>query len=295
MHSDVTSELGTEAERPSRLSDEETFSEVAAAAARVVGVRAATVVRYERDGAITVVGSFNAPGFGAGSAFRPERSSPAARILEHGGADRAGDYSAADGAFATAVLGSGMSSTLAVPVFVDRAIWGLICAGATADESLLTDAAHLLEGLSALLAGGIEAAELRERLRWLEGEHAAVRRIATLVTHEAPAVELFAAVVEEVVRMLDVPGGWLYRYESDRSVSVLASSNVPGYPVGGRYPLDGPSVAAMVLETGRSARIDDYSVLTGTLATRASESGSRRRERLGPGCRGPLARAAQPR
>jgi hypothetical protein len=74
MHSDVTSELGIEAERRSRLSADETFSEVAAAAARVVGVRAATVVRFERDGRITVVGSFNAPGFGLGSALRPERS-----------------------------------------------------------------------------------------------------------------------------------------------------------------------------------------------------------------------------
>ncbi len=246
---------------------------VAEAAARVVGVAAATVVRYERDGGIRVVGSFNASGFGVGSAFRPERSDPAARILEHGGADRADDYSTADGAFATAVRASGMCSTLAVPVFVDRAIWGLVCAGATAGESLPTDAAQRLEELSALLAGGIAAAQLRERLRWFESEHAAVRRIATLVTREAPAAELFAAVVQEVITMLDVPGGWLYRYEPDQSVSVLASSNIPGYPVGGRYPLDGPSVAAMVLETGESARIDDYSVLTGTLATRAAESG----------------------
>jgi signal transduction histidine kinase/putative methionine-R-sulfoxide reductase with GAF domain len=114
-----------------------------------------------------------------------------------------------------------------------------------------------------------------EHLGRIEAEHAAVRRVATLVATQAPAAELFAAVVHEVMELLDVSGGWLFRYEPDGSVSVLASSNVPGYEVGRRYPLDGPSVSATVLETARPARIDDYEPLTGALASRARESGFR--------------------
>jgi hypothetical protein len=93
----------------------------------------------------------------------------------------------------------------------------------------------------------------------------------------ATAAELFAAVVEEVVAVLDVPAGWLCRFEPDRSVSVLASLNDPGFPVGSRWQLDGPSLSATILETGQPARIDDYSQLGGTIGAMARESGTDRR------------------
>jgi GAF domain-containing protein len=95
--------------------------------------------------------------------------------------------------------------------------------------------------------------------RLLAEQQAALRRVATLVAEGATAAELFTAVVEEVVAVLNVPAGWLFRYEPDRSISVLASSNDPGFPVGSRWQLDGPSLSATILETGQPARIDDYS------------------------------------
>jgi GAF domain-containing protein len=94
-----------------------------------------------------------------------------------------------------------------------------------------------------------------------------------LVTDGATAAELFTAVVGEVVAVLDVPAGWLFRYEPDSSVSVLASLNDPGFPVGSRWQLDGPSLSATILETGQPARIDDYSQLGGSIAAAARESG----------------------
>ena len=89
--------------------------------------------------------------------------------------------------------------------------------------------------------------------RRLADEQAAVRRVASLVNDGAPPGELFAVVVSEVVRVLDVPRGWLFRFEPDRSVTVLASLNASGFPVGSRIALDGPSVAAMVLDTARAS------------------------------------------
>ncbi len=114
-----------------------------------------------------------------------------------------------------------------------------------------------------------------EQLRRLAEEQTAVRRIASLVAAVAPPDELFAAVVEEVVRVLGVHGGWLGRFEPDRSVSVLACVNDDGFPVGTRWPLDGPSVCAMVLDTGLPARIDDYAGLDGTISVRTRDSGFR--------------------
>jgi signal transduction histidine kinase len=112
-----------------------------------------------------------------------------------------------------------------------------------------------------------------EQLRRLSEEQTAVRRIASLVAAVAPPDELFNAVVEEVVRVLGVHGGWLGRFEPDRSVAVLACVNDDGFPVGTRWPLDGPSVCAAVLETGLPARIDDFDGLEGSIPSRTRASG----------------------
>src|SRR5207237_7390496 len=65
----------------------------------------------------------------------------------------------------------------------------------------------------------------------------------------------------------------LFRYEPDRSVTVLASSNDRGFRVGSRWQLDGPSPSATILETGQPARNEDCSQLGGTIAAMARESG----------------------
>lgn len=114
-----------------------------------------------------------------------------------------------------------------------------------------------------------------EQLRRLGEEQTAVRRIASLVAAVAPPQELFAAVVEEVVRVLCVRGGWLVRYEPDRSITILASVNDDGFPVGTRWPLDGKSVSSLVLDSGLPARIDDYGEMPGTVSARTRESGFR--------------------
>jgi GAF domain-containing protein len=67
----------------------------------------------------------------------------------------------------------------------------------------------------------------------------------------------------------------LARFESDEAMTVLASTIVPGFPTGSRWPLDGLSGAASILETGRSARVDDYSDVEGTIAAAFRSSGFR--------------------
>ena len=47
---------------------------------------------------------------------------------------------------------------------------------------------------------------------------------------------------------------------------MLASLNASGFPVGSRWPHDGPSVGARVLATGRPARVDDYTEVDSSAA-----------------------------
>ena len=107
-------------------------------------------------------------------------------------------------------------------------------------------------------------------------EEAALRRVATFVAEGVSPAELFAIVVEEVARVLGVPGVMLDRFESDRAMTVLASTIVPGFPTGGRWLLDGLSGAATVLETGPLGANDDYSRLEGAIG-RFRSGGSGRR------------------
>jgi signal transduction histidine kinase/putative methionine-R-sulfoxide reductase with GAF domain len=109
----------------------------------------------------------------------------------------------------------------------------------------------------------------------LADQQAALRRIATLVARGPAATELYSAVADEAALVLGVSAVMLGRYEADRSVTIVASLNAPSFPVGSSWPLDSPSVGAAVRETGRPARIDDYTRLTGAVAASVRDSSIR--------------------
>ena len=115
----------------------------------------------------------------------------------------------------------------------------------------------------------------RDELARLAEEHAALRRVATLVAHGAPPEELFTAVVEEVERVLPGAHAGLARYESDGTMTMVAISEslADSFPVGSRWPLGGRNVSTMVFETGRSARIDSYGDASGRIGVAVREWG----------------------
>jgi len=116
----------------------------------------------------------------------------------------------------------------------------------------------------------------RERLA-LALEQAALRRVATLVARGVPPEELFAAVTEEVGRLLHVDHAHLGRYESDGTVTIVADSSSAGdpFPVGVRWSLIGENLSSLVAQTGRPARIDSYPDASGPLAAATAERGIR--------------------
>ncbi len=108
-------------------------------------------------------------------------------------------------------------------------------------------------------------------------QQAALRRVATLVARGVPAQELFAAVTEEVGRLLHVEHAHLARYEPDDTVTVVADSSSAGnpFPVSGRWTLGGENLSSQVAQTGRPARIDSYPSASGPLAAATAERGIR--------------------
>ena len=111
----------------------------------------------------------------------------------------------------------------------------------------------------------------------ISGEHAALRRVATLVARAVPPAEVFAAVTEEAGRLLHAGHATMVRYDPDgvRTVVGAWSSTGAAFPLGTREKLGGRNVSTLVFQTGRAARIDDYGDASGPAAEDAREFGLR--------------------
>jgi signal transduction histidine kinase len=117
-----------------------------------------------------------------------------------------------------------------------------------------------------------------EEPRVLAEEHAALRRVATLVARGAPPEKVFAAVTEEVGQLLPVEFALMGRYEADGTVTSVAAwgSPVARFPIGKRWSLGGKNVTTIVSETGRPARVDHYADgSSGSIGEVGRESGFR--------------------
>ena len=107
---------------------------------------------------------------------------------------------------------------------------------------------------------------------------AALRRVATLVARASPAEELFAAVTEEVGRLVGADFARLARHEPADALTFVAAWSRTGehFPVGSRWGLTGEdNIGVLVLRAGRPARIDDFAGISGPLAADARERGVR--------------------
>jgi signal transduction histidine kinase len=109
----------------------------------------------------------------------------------------------------------------------------------------------------------------------LADEQAALRRVATLIAGDAAPSRVFEQVTEEVGRLLGLPGANVIHYDGVRTAIVVGAwsdEGPPRFPVGAQLDVDGDTVIARVMRTGRAARVD-YEVASGTLAERVRNAG----------------------
>src|SRR6266404_609449 len=91
----------------------------------------------------------------------------------------------------------------------------------------------------------------------VEAEHAALRRVATLVARGTEPVTVFRAVCDEVQALLGADRGVIVRFHDDRTVTVMANCGGPGERgVGARVSFDPGFVVDWVHETHQAARFD---------------------------------------
>jgi len=112
----------------------------------------------------------------------------------------------------------------------------------------------------------------------VEAEQAALRRIAALLARSVPAEEVFDAVVDEVRSLMGVEAAGLGRYEADKTATVLAvSAEADAWVLlpGDKLSTEGRNITALVLRTGRPARVDDLKGTGGEDVRRFREAGVR--------------------
>jgi PAS domain S-box-containing protein len=114
--------------------------------------------------------------------------------------------------------------------------------------------------------------DVTDRNRGVRQEEA-LRRLATMVAGAARPDEIFAAVCEEVARLLGGQTGNLIRFGDEAATGTVVAGwsqeeeGIP-MPIGSELVFDGPTAITEVVRTGRPARIDDYAGLGGELAER---------------------------
>jgi signal transduction histidine kinase len=250
---------------------EEVFAAVTEEVGRLLSVEFATLGRYESDGTMTIVvgwsgtGDF-APPVGSRQILRGKNISTL--VFETGRRARIDSYADASGPLGVAASEDGVGSGVGTPVIVEGRLWGVMATYSPVGQPLPANTEARLANFTDLLATAIANAESRAGLARLAAEQAALRRVATLVARGTPSEELFTAVVEEVGRLLGTDLAGMARYESDDTVTVLATWAAEGeHPlVPGPWPLEGGDLATMISRTGRSVRIDDYQGVPGRIA-----------------------------
>jgi signal transduction histidine kinase len=118
-----------------------------------------------------------------------------------------------------------------------------------------------------------------EALQQLLREHAALRRVATLVARQPPRAEVFGAVTREAGMLLGARMTGLLRVEPGEKEAVIVAgwSRDPAaaVPIGSRGVLDGRGLVGRIMQTGGPVRLEDYDEAGGTVAAQMRAIGVR--------------------
>jgi signal transduction histidine kinase len=252
------------------------FAAVSAEVAELVPADAAALTRFEADGTVTALGGWTRGGYAhVGTRFARE-GTVSGLIFKTRRTGRIDNYEAEPGSAAAAAREMGWHSSVGAPITVEGRLWGVLAVVSTSDRPLPRDTERRLAEFTELVATAVANAESHEELTRLAEEQAALRRVATLVAQGAAPADVFEAVSVEVGRLIPADAAGLSRYEADGTVTPLGGFRIgSNIHLGERLAIEGPTVARLVFETGRPARIDGYEGIPGRGAQAAREAGWR--------------------
>ena len=242
------------------------FAAATREARRHFGGGTARMVRYEPDGTATLLANEGTTGPHVRVGDRWEGYPPTGltvTVRRTGRAARVDDYRDVPGAEVR--IHEGILSSVAVPIYVNGRLWGMIAVGS--GQAPPPDTEQRMSEFTDLIATAVANAQNRSALetsrdelaRLLE-EQAALRRVATLVARGIDPAKIFSAVAEEIRRLLDADNAGIGRFEPDETAVVVVGSvgdDPVNVPIGTRVELRDYLAPAVVWRTGRAARVDE--------------------------------------
>jgi PAS domain S-box-containing protein len=254
---------------------ERVFTAVVDEVSSLLGLERIELVRYNGNATGSVIAASGEHPFPAGSTWSLDDPSVMSTVARTRRAARIDDYSTLDGEIARTARDAGFQSAIGTPMTVEGRLWGVIIAISIDPKPIPERSKARLGQFTDLVATAVANAEARHALERVAAEQAALRRVATLVARGASPQDLFDAVTEEVGLLLPAANVSMGRYEPDDCVTSMASWSATGpvFPAGVRWPIKGTNVAWMVLQTGRPARIDDFSAATDSIGVAVREAG----------------------
>jgi signal transduction histidine kinase len=260
---------------------EEVFLAVSTEVQQLLSADVAEIARYDPGGVATIVGAWTPTGPSAhiGSEIRLGGRNTRTLVFETGQPARLDSPEGTSGP--SAVLGrrQGFRSAVGAPITVDGRLWGAMLVISAAAQPWPPDTEARLAGFTELAATALADAQARAQLRDVAAEQAALGRVATLVAKGVPPAEVFAAVAEEVGRLLHADCTIISRYDPDGWITVVgtwAAADLPRpLPLRLRGKLEGQNIHTLVLQTRQPARLDDFSAVTGEIGTLSREWGIR--------------------
>jgi signal transduction histidine kinase/HAMP domain-containing protein len=252
---------------------DEIFAAVSDEIMRLVGSVSATVIRYDDDGeGISYVGSASKVdgAFPLGVHWKFQDGMASFEVYRTGRSARSGaQLITVDGPIGDVHRRLGIISAVASPILVEGRLWGAMAVHG--QEPLPSDTEERLEKFTELVATAIANAEGRGALTRLADEQAALRRVATLVAQGVRPDEIFAAVSDEVGRLVGTDSATVVKFDDDGEGIIhvgVASKRSEAFPLGAHWKFIDGMASAEVYRTGRSARGGgrDWSTIEGPVA-----------------------------
>jgi PAS domain S-box-containing protein len=143
------------------------FEQVTQEVARLLDTPSASLIRYETDARMTLVGAWREPGSDVnpvGSSFALDGDSVIARVLRTGEAQRIDDYERAEGTLADELRTLGYRSSVAAPVTVGGRLWGALIASTRRPEGMAAGSERRLCDFADLVAQALSNADAYDKL-----------------------------------------------------------------------------------------------------------------------------------
>ncbi|HEX6453499.1 MAG TPA: GAF domain-containing sensor histidine kinase [Trebonia sp.] len=171
----------------------------------------------------------------------------------------------AKGPFGAIARKLGLRAAIATPIVVEGHYWGVTVA-CTSQEDFPPGTESRMADFMELAALAIANAQAGDKLRELADTQAALRRLAMLVARGERPQAVFEAVTKEALRYFGGGTARMIRFELDGTATLLANEGTTGPHVRVGKPWEGyppTGLTAIVHQTGRAARVNDYRDIPG--------------------------------